>query len=350
MPHIPSRVKGFPRMRGMRISVHTFLLQHGFTLWHMGKVRNTYKNNNHPGLLFVVATDRLSIFDFVLPVLVAFKGEVLTALTHHWLMHVLQKWPHHLVPSQLNPNFNAAYDFAQIYPGFPVERILVVRELEMQLFELIFRGHIGGSVWADYEATSTVTGILLPEGLMKWQKLPDPIFPLFTPSSKAENDHDINLTQAYYFNAMGEGVFDVIESYRSMYREAYDYALAQGIIIADTKFEGDPYGTVGDEILTPDSSRFIDREELVLAQRVGRNPRFLDKQPVRDEGEQIKTPWGAGINKLQPSNANHLAFVDSIHFPKKIIKETTQRYLYIVKRLTGKTLREYQQTEMGVSA
>lgn len=180
----------------------------------------------------------------MLPVTIPHKGEVLTALTHYWLTEILYQWDNHLIGSEVNTHFNAAYDLQSSYgESFPLERTLVVSKLEMQPYELIFRHHLGGSVWQSYVDTRRVSGIELPAGHSRWQKL-DP--PLFTPSTKEVEGHDKNITIDEYYAAMGSLARRQISHLREMYEVAYGYAQKCGILILDIKLEVSKDGVVAD--------------------------------------------------------------------------------------------------------
>ncbi len=200
MPHIPANVQNLKRssMRGGGTLEERFFSK-GILLIHRGKVRDTYMDPNRLDKLIVVATDRVSIFDFVLPVTIDKKGEVLTALTHFWMTSILSEYPNHLVRSALRPRLNAVNDLEyRLQMSIPRERILVVEKLDMIPYELIFRAHLGGSVWKQYEKTGKVSGLEMPPGLHRWEKLR---LLIFTPSTKAEEGHDVNISAADYFLA-----------------------------------------------------------------------------------------------------------------------------------------------------
>lgn len=314
-----------------------FLDRIGLKRIHQGKVRDTHQYPELGGTLLLVATDRVSIFDFVLPALVLRKGEVLTALTHFWLMNVLRDFPNHLrqMPRELISLL-----------GPVAKRALLVQKTEIPPFEMIFRHHLGGSVYGEYTKTGMAGGQLLAPGLPKWAKLTSPIF---TPSTKADIGHDVNIDATVYLGAMGERGVRAVEMFRSAYSRAYAYAARRDILVLDTKFEG--IEMIADEVLTPDSSRFVHAQELADAMEEGREPAFYDKQYVRAWGMTVETPFGArGINKLNPTNAEHVKFVHQLKVPTEILLGAMLRYLDIFERLTGKTLDKYQREDMHIAA
>lgn len=319
-------------------------------LIHEGKVRNTYQVK--PGVMLLQATNRLSAFDFVLPVLVPSKGDVLTALTHFWLTGLLKDILNHLLESEKFPGKNYAYELAYDFPDMPLASCLVVRKFKVMPFELIFRAHLGGSVWEAYEKIGIVAGQRLPVGLTKWSKLAEPIF---TPSTKAEEGHDVNITAEEFFAQTGEAGKKAVAMLSDVYQRAYAYAKERGILILDTKFEVgiDENGDVVliDEVLTPDSSRFTTVDDFDLAMSEGRDPIFYDKEPVRIYLKSIETPFGVtGIHKLDPLNPEHVAFVHALKIPEEIIVKTSVRYRDVASRLLGMDLKEYQDKNLLVAA
>ena len=313
-------------------------VQQYLKLWARGKVRDTYRLLD-PTVLLPVATDRISIFDFVLNALVPGKGKVLKDLTVFWLTTVLKGLPNHLLahgadidkclPSPLRGN-----------PELQ-ERAPVVRRMEIPPFEFIFRMHLGGAVYEDYLKTGIVAGQSLPPGIPKWGRLDQP---LFTPSTKAEEGHDKNIPVGEFYRRMkGLGYAEAatqatVELFRHAYVKAYGYAKQRGVLILDTKFEG--FLGIADEVLTPDSSRFTTEDDWENSQRNNRDPVFFDKEFVRKWGRKILTRFFAengrqivGINGLQPTNPEHLAFVHSLVVPPEIIAETSHRYKEIYRLL-----------------
>lgn len=320
-----------------------------------GKVRDTWQLEKNR--LLVVATDRISIFDFVLNALIPKKGEVLNALTHFWSRTLGKEFSTHLISSKNFPAFNAVLDLWKDFPGLPLTRCLVVKNLSGRLypFEMIYRHHIGGSVFKDYQKTGKAGGHELPPNLPKWSKLEKPIF---TPSTKEDVGHDVNVDAAYFFQEMGkmglsQEAYLVDGLLTRAYMTAYALAEKRGILILDTKFEvAGPI--IVDEILTPDSSRFALKSDWELAMKEGRDPYFHDKQPVRDWGAKIPTPFVdgegrplIGLNKLDPKNPEHVEFVHGLEVPQEIIESTTERYLGIFEKLTGQELLAYQGDKMG---
>jgi len=328
----------------------------GITRTSSGKVRDTYYLNDDR--LLVVATDRISIFDFVLNALVPQKGEVLTALTHFWLTEVLYNFKHHLIKSDQS-EYNAAHDLqGGPFTDLPLERCLVVKNLSgcVWPFEMIYRHHIGGSIYKKYLETGMAGGQVITPNLPQWSKLDKPIF---TPSTKEDVGHDVNVDADYFFRHMEEGgvryAHEVANMLAEAYAIAYAYAEQKGILILDTKFET-AAGIIIDEIITPDSSRFVLKEDWEDAMEKRRSPDFHDKQPVRDLFMKVMTPFlnkkdGSpitGINNLDPENNEHVTFVHGLEVPEEIISGTTKRYLDIFERITGRALADYQRNAMGV--
>jgi len=279
------------------------------TLLHRGKVRDIYEVDAKR--LLIVTTDRLSAFDVVMKEPIPGKGEVLTAISRFWFAKL-----HHIVPNHLTEDAPESVVAADEV-GQVKNRALVVRRLTPLPIEAIVRGYLVGSAWKEYQATGSVCGIPLPAGLRLADRLPEP---LFTPSTKApQGSHDENISFARMAELIGAGAAErVREVALALYREAAAYALARGIIIADTKFE---FGTDGcgilyliDEALTPDSSRFWPAEDY----RPGTNPVSFDKQYVRDWLE------ASGWNKTPPPPS----------LPPEVIARTAEKYREALRRLT----------------
>jgi phosphoribosylaminoimidazole-succinocarboxamide synthase len=283
----------------------------GLPLLHRGKVRDIYGiNDKH---LLIVTTDRLSAFDVILPTPIAGKGEVLTQTALFWFKHFEPIIPNHLATDlTLEDVIPDASLRASLAP-----RTMLVKKLKALPIEAIARGYLIGSGWKDYQATRAVCGIPLPAGLRLAEKLPVPIY---TPSSKAAvGDHDENIDFAATVALVG---LDLATQVRDMtlrlYKEAAEYALARGIIIADTKFEFgvDEAGTLHliDEALTPDSSRFWPLDSYTP----GQSPESFDKQFVRDYLETLD--W----DKHAPGP----------ELPPEIIERTAAKYREALQRLT----------------
>ncbi len=308
-----------------------YLASCGLRRIYQGKVRDTYSYPVEPELLLPLATDRVSIFDFVLSALIPRKGEVLTALTHFWLTTVLRDFPNHLAPAE------ELLRLKRMFSQLPMERCLVVKRAEIPPYEMIFRHHLGGSVYKEYLGTGTAGGNELPKRLTKWSFLEEPIF---TPTTKEERGHDKPIPAQEYFEQTGEAGRQAEAMFRAAYGRAYAFGRSRGILILDTKFEG--RDMIADEVLTPDSSRFTTEEDFVLAMAQKRDPIFFDKQVVRDWGVEVQTPWGKGIGNLDAKNPEHIAFVHSLEVPAEVVKETAIRYFSIFSSLTSWDIDAYQ--------
>ena len=287
------------------------------SLFCRGKVRDTYDLGER---LLIVATDRISAFDVVLPCGIPDKGKVLNLLSAFWFKKTAHLIANHLIEvvehaHQLAPYCPSNYS----YPSWLVQRSMVVRKAERIPVECVVRGYLAGSAWEEYTRKGTVNGIPQPSGLKECQRLPQP---LFTPTTKAEGGHDQLLTQERLRQLVGESISEEIEEKSlEIYSFATKYALTKGIIIADTKIE---FGLIEgkvvliDELLTPDSSRFWDAESY----EAGHSQPSFDKQLVRD--------WlvASGWNKEPPAPI----------LPEDIIQQTAERYREAYRRLTGKGL------------
>jgi phosphoribosylaminoimidazole-succinocarboxamide synthase len=282
----------------------------GLKLRGRGKVRDIYELGDQ---LLIVATDRLSAFDVVLPTPIPDKGKVLTQISLFWFDKLAGIIPNHVI---------AAKDFGGELAQYAASldgRAMLVRRTEPAPIECVVRGYISGSGWKDYQKTGAICGIPLPAGLHESDKLPEPIF---TPSTKATTGHDENIsfdeTVARVGRPLAEKLRDVS---LTIYQRASEHAAARGIIIADTKFE---FGLVGneliwiDEALTPDSSRFWPADEYVP----GRTQPSFDKQFVRDYLEKI------GWNKQPPAPA----------LPADVVTATQSKYRDAYQRVTGHAL------------
>jgi len=283
-------------------------------LLRRGKVRDVY--NVDDDRLLVVATDRISAFDCILPTPIERKGEVLTALSEFWFEQLKNVVANHLIESNVDAMPPAVQRHANTLRG----RAMLVRRAEVFPVECVVRGYLVGSGWKDYLRTGSVCGHKLPEGLPESAKLPAP---LFTPSTKAEEGHDENITEDQVRDIIGaEQTALLRDTSLRLYTEAEDYARQRGIIIADTKFEfgldKDGKLLLVDEVLTPDSSRFWPADEY----EPGRSQPSFDKQFVRDYLETLD--W----DKKPPAPA----------IPPEIAAATTARYLEAYRLLTGKEL------------
>jgi len=283
------------------------------TLLRRGKVRDVYAIEGDR--LLIVATDRISAFDVVLPNAIPEKGRVLTGLTLFWLDLVRDIVPNHLITADVAGYPAPLRRYAAELEG----RSMLVRRAEVVPFECVARGYLAGSGWKEYQKTGAVCGIPLPAGLREAEKLPRPIF---TPATKAEAGHDINVSEAEMAKSVGAELTARLRQLTlAVYTRAADYAATRGIIIADTKFE---FGRAGgeillvDEVLTPDSSRFWPASEY----SPGMSPPSFDKQYVRDYLETLT--W----NKQPPAPP----------LPPEVVRRTTEKYLEAYRLLTGKSL------------
>ncbi len=282
---------------------------HSLPLLQRGKVRDIYAIGDDR--LLIVATDRLSAFDVVLPSPIPQKGVILTALTQFWFNFTHDLIHNHLTPQDLTMVITDYHELEQI-----TGRAVIVRKLKPLPIEAIVRGYLAGSGWKDYQETGSICGIPLPPGLKLAEPLPQPIY---TPSTKASRGtHDENITFADTVKLVGQTLAEQVrDKSLAIYQRARDYALAQGIIIADTKFEFgvDDKGQLVliDEVLTPDSSRFWP----VAQYQIGISPPSFDKQFVRDYLESLN--W----NKKPPAPA----------LPPEIVEKTTEKYREAQQRL-----------------
>ena len=279
-----------------------------------GKVRDVYAVDDNS--LLIVATDRISAFDCILPTPIERKGEVLTALSEFWFEKLGHVVANHLLASKMDDMPEPVRRHAQTLAG----RSMLVKRAEVFPVECVVRGYLVGSGWKDYKRTGEVCGHKLPEGLQESAKLPEAIF---TPSTKAEVGHDENITEDQVRDLIGaEQTALLRDTSLRLYTEAHNYARERDIIIADTKFEFG-LGRNGelllvDEVLTPDSSRFWPADSY----EPGRSQPSFDKQFVRDYLETLD--W----DKKPPAPA----------IPEEVAKATTARYLEAYRLLTGKEL------------
>lgn len=282
-------------------------------LYASGKVRDVYRVDNER-LLFV-ATDRISAFDYVLATGIPQKGRVLTQLSLFWFEFLKDIVPNHLITADVDSYPANTKPYAADLRG----RSMLVMRADMFPVECVVRGYLSGSGWKEYSASGKVCGIELPPGLKESDQLPEPIF---TPATKATTGHDINIS----FEEMCK-IVDPEQSRRlrdislALYSKAAAYARERGIIIADTKFEFGmtPAGiTLGDEVLTPDSSRFWPADKYTP----GKTQDSYDKQYVRDYLEEIH--W----NKQPPAPA----------LPAEVARNSSAKYVEAYERLTGRKL------------
>jgi phosphoribosylaminoimidazole-succinocarboxamide synthase len=282
------------------------------TLHARGKVRDLYSLN---GQLLIVATDRISAFDYVLASGIPEKGRVLTQLSLFWFDFLKGTVNNHLVTAQVNEYPQAVRKYEQQIRG----RSMLVNKAQMFDVECVVRGYLSGSGWKDYQSTGSVCGIKLPPGLRDSDKLPEPIF---TPATKAVSGHDENISFHEMCKRTGPELAEQLRDLSiRIYKKAADYAAARGIIIADTKFE---FGhtaqglVLADEVLTPDSSRFWPADRY----QPGRSQDSYDKQFVRDYLETIR--W----NKQPPAPA----------LPDDVAAKTSEKYVQAYRALAGREL------------
>ena len=285
-------------------------------LFKRGKVRDVFEVDNQ---LLIVSTDRISAYDYVLPSLIPDKGKVLNQIAAFWFRHTKNLIPNHIVcdePEQLE-------QFKAIAPVIE-KRAILTRKLETYPIEAIVRGYLAGSGWKTYQKSSEICGIKLPAGLGFADRFPEP---LFTPTTKAEDGHDENITFEEMVDTVGKTDADKIKDLSlTLYENARKYAYEKGVIIADTKFEfgKDENGNIVliDEIFTPDSSRFWKVEEYKQSHAQGKEPPAFDKQFVRNHLSQ--STW----DKNSPPPP----------LPEDIVVKTREKYMEIYEILTGSQL------------
>ena len=273
-----------------------------------GKVRDIYEDPAQPNRLLIVATDRISAFDYILATGIPDKGRVLTQMTLFWLDYLKDTIPNHLLSTDMS--------------GLPSElegRSMWVKRADMFDVECVARGYLSGSGWKEYQQTGAVCGIALPKGLKESDALPEPIF---TPATKAQTGHDENISFEKTAAIIGAEMAGRLRDLTlGIYKKAADYARPRGIILADTKFEFGLIGgeiTLADEVLTPDSSRFWPVDTYLAG---GPQPSY-DKQYVRDYLESIH--W----NKQPPAPA----------LPEEVAARTGEKYRDAYRALTGRAL------------
>ena len=286
-------------------------------LLHRGKVRDTYDLGG--GYLLMIATDRISAFDVVLPTAVPQKGLVLSRLSAYWFDRTGHIVPNHLVALGDDLKKLSALKARPLPAALSPEvaaRAMVVRKAQRIDMECVIRGYITGSAWAEYQANGTVGGLAMPAGLREGDRFPEPIF---TPTTKAETGHDLPMSPQDVRDMVGEEMASKLEGVsRQVYEFAHDHARAKGIIIADTKME---FGLIDseliliDELLTPDSSRFWDAS----LYEPGKSQPNFDKQYVRD--------WliASGWDREPPAP----------ELPAEVVRKTRTRYIEAYERITG---------------
>lgn len=284
----------------------------GIKLLKRGKVRDIYEINE---MLLIVATDRISAFDVVLPTPIPDKGKVLTLMSLFWFSFLKDIIDNHLITADVEEYPAVLKPYKEILH----QRSMLVKKTQVIPVECIVRGYITGSAMKEYQKNGSVCGIKLPPGLKEADKLPEPIF---TPSTKAEKgEHDVNITFEEMTKIVGKDTAEFLRDISiKLYKKAASYAEERGIIIADTKFEFGIYKDriiLIDEVLTPDSSRFWPKDEYLP----GNPQKSFDKQFIRD--------WLASMN-WDPKNPPHL--------PEEIVKKTREKYLEALYKLTGKSL------------
>lgn len=285
----------------------------GLPLVHRGKVRDVYKVNDEQ--LLLVATDRISAFDCIMPTPIPHKGTVLTSLSTFWFARLQHLTEHHLITADFDEMPEIIRQNEELRG-----RSMLVKKTKVFPVECVVRGYLEGSGWKDYQATGEISGHRLPANLKQCEKLPEPIF---TPATKAQTGHDENISEIEFEKIIGREVAEKLKNVSlEIYRQASEYAASRGIILADTKFE---FGVdqeknilLIDEVLTPDSSRFWSVESYAP----GKAQPSFDKQFVREYLETLD--W----NKQPPAPA----------LPTEIVEATTLRYLEAYRILTGKEL------------
>ena len=286
-------------------------------LIHSGKVRDVYDARD--GRLLMVTSDRISAFDVVMDESIPDKGRVLTAMTAFWFERFADLVQGHLIST-------GARDLAEVLGGAVpddlVGRTMLCRRAEMLPIECIVRGYITGSAWKEYRTSGTMHGGPMPAGLLEADRLPEPVF---TPSTKADEGHDVNISYEEAVDLVGSEVAALArEASLACYQQGAEWAAERGILIADTKFE---FGMVdgrlvlADEVLTPDSSRFWPAE----AWAPGTTPPSFDKQPVRDHLDALD--WG----KQPPAPP----------LPDEVVSATSSRYVEAYELITGRSFADW---------
>lgn len=283
-----------------------------FELVGRGKVRDIYAIGEH---LLIIATDRISAFDFILGSGIPRKGQILTQMSLFWFEFAQDVVANHLITAKFEEFPPGLREDSDVLTG----RSMLVKRAQPIPIECVARGYLAGSGWKEYQSLQSVCGIELPPGLKESSQLPEPIF---TPATKAASGHDENISFEKVVDRIGRATAEILREWTlSIYRKAASYALTKGIIIADTKLEFGIYRDqiiLIDEALTPDSSRFWPAAEYA----VGKPQKSFDKQFVRDYLEQIR--W----NKQPPAPA----------LPDWVVEATSQKYQEAYELLTGRSL------------
>ena len=281
-------------------------------LFKKGKVRDVYDLDDK---ILIIATDRISCFDVVLPTAIPEKGKILTQVSLFWFEHLKDVVDNHIISCSVNDLPESLAPFKSDLEG----RFVITKKCEVVPFECVVRGYISGSGWKEYKQSQSICGIKLPEGMVESQKLPEPIF---TPATKAEEGHDENVDFNYMASKVGKELSQKLRDISiTLYKRAAEFADQKGIIIADTKFEFgllDGKIVLVDEILTPDSSRFWPKESY----KPGGAQMSFDKQFVRDYLETLdwdKTPPGPDL-------------------PQEIVEKTKAKYEEALKLLANKSI------------
>ncbi|MCD5390467.1 phosphoribosylaminoimidazolesuccinocarboxamide synthase [candidate division NPL-UPA2 bacterium] len=282
----------------------------GIKLFKKGKVRDIYELDDK---LLIVATDRISAFDVILPNGIPNKGRILTKLSEFWFHFTKELIGNHLITANLASFPEELGKYAPILEG----RSMLVRKVEPLPVECVVRGYLAGSGWREYGEEGTICSIKLPPGLRESEKLPEPIF---TPATKASSGHDINISEEEVAKLVGVKLAQQLKRKSlEIYTVASSYAESKGLIISDTKFEfgrWDDEIIIIDELLTPDSSRFWPMEDY----EPGRSQKSFDKQFVRDYLETLD--W----DKTPPAP----------QLPEEVIKKTSEKYEEAYRKLTGR--------------
>ena len=277
-------------------------------LFKKGKVRDVYDLGDQ---LLIIATDRISCFDFILPTPIPDKGKILTQVSLFWFSFLKDTVENHLISTNSEDLPDSIGDKDKLKGRF-----MIIKKCKVVPFECVVRGYLSGSGWKEYKIKQSICGIKLPDGLKESSKLAEPIF---TPATKAETGHDENVSFDYMKNLIGEDLANKMrDASIAIYNKAAQYAKSKGVIIADTKFEFGIYNgklILVDEVLTPDSSRFWPEDDY----EPGRPQASFDKQFVRDYLES--SDW----DKTSPVPI----------LPDKVVSKTQEKYKQVLKMLTG---------------